>query len=137
MSVPICTVFLAGTPRSDDYLVDRLRDLTEAIDKSGKADAVGGCLGGSYGYGATFKNDVFEMRPFYWGDCQHEGDEEECRDITCPANLPNFKCGGFEVRWYKYIGRSMEVDGDGDGPGMRAGLEEMFARCFASLEVAS
>lgn len=29
----------------------------------------GGLLGGEFGYGVHYKNKVFEMFPYYWGDC--------------------------------------------------------------------
>lgn len=51
-------------------------------------------------YSDYFENDVFELRPYYWGD-----DEDK-------AHLPNFrhKKSGLEIRWYKYIGRGMTVN---------------------------
>lgn len=60
-------------------------------DKNSKSILPDGCVenlvGNSYGFG----NDVFEIRPYYWG----EGDE---------ADLPNFvyKPTKLEIRWYKY-----------------------------------
>jgi len=39
--------------------------------------------------GEDYKTNVFEMHAYYWGD--DEALEER----------PNFKCGDFEVRWYK------------------------------------
>ena len=49
----------------------------------------------SYGYrdkNDIYENDVFIVRPYYWGD-------EEGRN-----NLPNFvyKPTGLEINWYKY-----------------------------------
>ena len=49
---------------------------------------------------SQFKNDTFSMRSFYWGD-----------DETI-SNFPNFKYKDVEVRWYKYLGRGMEVNQD-------------------------
>lgn len=45
--------------------------------------------------GCTFENDVFIVRPYYWGD-----DEEI-------ASLPNFeyKPDGLKICWYKYMMR--------------------------------
>lgn len=43
--------------------------LTEHLVKGKKCEWVGGVLGGEFGYGCNFKNKVFEMRPFYWGEC--------------------------------------------------------------------
>ena len=47
---------------------------------------------------------------------------------TCSLELPNFchKVSGFEVRWYKYIGRGMETKGTADPM-------DIFNDCFASL----
>ena len=55
---------------------------------------------GDSSYSDEFKNDVFELRSYYWG----EDDEIEA--------LPNFKHykTGLEIRWYKYIGRGMSVN---------------------------
>lgn len=55
---------------------------------------------GQESYSDYFENDIFALRPYYWGD-----DEEEMRK-------PNFfhKKSGLEIRWYKYIGRGMSVN---------------------------
>lgn len=49
-------------------------------------------FGGWRGTERGYENDVFVIRPYYWGD-----DEEV-------AALPNFvyKPAGVEIRWYKY-----------------------------------
>lgn len=70
------------------------------------------------GYGTYFENDVFQMTPFWWGDCDCEDTypQTDAFYIThnpeCRAAQPNFlhKRTGFWVEWYKYIGRSMEWD---------------------------
>jgi hypothetical protein len=67
----------------------------------------------------TFENDTFVLNPYYWGD----------NDAT--SALPNFlhKASGFELRWYKYIGRGMSVN-------RRVTLAEfqaIFDECMASL----
>lgn len=170
-----------------------LYDLTEAISKIDPEVVAHGFLGGEFGYGAYFENDVFEMRPFYWGDCECGFDESDwqwseendhadtcyqkvrvrrgwisydeekfhnltrdqirtrneqitrqvCKEMgldpyygsevhctcsywkdyrkwrsendhhpACRIVAPNFlhKRTGFWVKWYKYIGRSMEWD---------------------------
>lgn len=57
-------------PRDNDALSDGLRDLTKAICEAFPEDHDGGFgLGGAFGYGCDFENDVFVMRRFYWGDC--------------------------------------------------------------------
>jgi hypothetical protein len=54
---------------SEDLVSNMMVAITKKIDESGSEIAIQGFLGGEYGYGAHYKNDVFEMRPFYWGDC--------------------------------------------------------------------
>lgn len=48
---------------------DGLYELTKFIDTNTGEDNIQGILGGQHGYGHEYKNDVFEMHPFYWGDC--------------------------------------------------------------------
>ena len=62
-------------------------------------------------YGADFENDIFSMHQFCW--CENEGCKY-CREEN-PA--PNFrhKASGLQIHWYKYIGRTMEIDGIGIG----------------------
>jgi hypothetical protein len=52
------------------------------------------------GYIPEFKNDTFEIRGYYWGDCDCEEDHVD----DCPCVLPNFvhKKTGLELSWYKY-----------------------------------
>lgn len=138
---------------SEDKISADLRYLTEVLASQGY-DISGGLLGGTYGYGAYFENDIFMMHPFCW--CEQD-DCEWCRGCTCPegayeyrvegikvhefsqwleaydkdlkretvhhehlkcdyckglvGHAPNFlhKPSGTKVRWYKYIGRGMEV----------------------------
>jgi len=49
--------------------------LTEFLCKKLKLESGFG-LGGQYGYGVDYKNEVFEMRPYYWGDCSCNQVEE-------------------------------------------------------------
>jgi len=84
--------------------------LTEHLVKTKRADWVGGVLGGEFGYGCHFRNKVFEMRPFYWGECDCGCSEDEEHSSKCSLQLPNFKHykSDLEIRWYKWIGRDME-----------------------------
>lgn len=52
-------------------------------------------------YGTDFENDAFMMHPYCW--CE----KDSC--LWCNGDEPNFrhKATGFEVHWYKYIGREM------------------------------
>lgn len=53
---------------TNDLASDELRHLVRDLQKLGH-DGPMGCLGGSDGYGIDFQNDVFEMHPYWWGDC--------------------------------------------------------------------
>ena len=79
----------------------------------------------SYGYKKdnkerTFENDVFIIRPYYWGD-----DEEE-------AQLPNFvhKATNLEINWYKYPMRDAYSNQDIDIKTFKTIINE----CSQSLE---
>ncbi len=63
-------------PISEDAISSSLRDLTEILEEHTGTDNVQGILGGRHGYGVEFKNDVFEMHPYYWGDCTCEYDDD-------------------------------------------------------------
>jgi hypothetical protein len=54
---------------SEARIADDLRHLTELLEADGQ-ELSGGLLGGHYGYGTNYENDVFEMHPFWWGDCE-------------------------------------------------------------------
>lgn len=59
-------------PREEDAVSNSLRRLTEKIQDAGLADVGGFGMGGEFGYGAAFENDVFLMHPFCWcegADC--------------------------------------------------------------------
>ena len=47
-----------------------------------------------------FNNKVFTIHHYCW--CDGENPEHK---VSCS---PNFKCGDFQVNWYKHLGRSME-----------------------------
>jgi hypothetical protein len=55
-------------------------------------------------YGIDFENDKFMMHKFCW--CE----KDDC--AWCGETAPNFwyKPLDFKVKWYKYIGRSVEVN---------------------------
>lgn len=178
---------------SDDEVSGSLRRLTETIARTG-VEPSAGLLGGEFGYGCDYENDVFVMWPFWWGDCDCGRDEaeyafeemnphldtcyqielkrrtgagdnwigDECRKLAaewglpevgcavhctcgaherwtawaeshphaprCSEGRPNFehKPSGSVVRWYKYIGRSMEID-------IRGEWTQILGDCLASL----
>jgi hypothetical protein len=86
-----------------------------------------------------FRNEVFELRPYYWGDCtcgfeDQEDQPAESRQMQghktdCLVIAPNFRCGDIEIRWYKHIGRGM----NGSRLLTYAELEEAFHRCHQSI----
>lgn len=171
-------------------VTDDLYELTRHLDTHGH-EASHGLFGGEWGYGAEFSNTVFEMHPYWWGDCEcgHELDETtweernphaptcyqaelERRDWEgaeelaaewglsrfgcaihctcgcdkrhqewvaqhphpgdCPAVRPNFRHHrtGVEVRWYKYLGRGMEIKGSLSAAAWRT----VIAECISSVE---
>lgn len=147
-------VILVFPEMSEDAISDGLRALTKQIGAKSPDVVAHGFLGGEHGYGAHFEDDVFVMRPYYWGECDCGADEREdafwmenahsddCYQTEryfsteghypiCALELPNFrhKASSVEVRWYKYIGRGMEVAGEGD-------MVEILRECFDSLEAA-
>lgn len=169
-------------PKVDDDAIARgLLAISEALAKMRPKAQAHGVLGGEFGYGQQFENTVFEMFPFWWGECDcgaekrrddwfdahphaadcyraklaeiqrglpygqrdaaiaalcaslslpyPEGSAVHCTcgasaqinafdagegacDPRCSDARPNFahKASGFEVRWYKYIGRSQELN---------------------------
>lgn len=85
-------------------LVELTKRLAEA-----NAPISHGLLGGEFGYGADYDSPVFMMHPFCW--CE----KDECPWCREEDPAPNFlhKTTGFNVRWYKYIYRGMEIDANG------------------------
>lgn len=54
---------------SNDIVSTGLYKLSEALANKNPKNQHHGFLGGEYGYGQEFENDVFAMFPFYWGEC--------------------------------------------------------------------
>jgi hypothetical protein len=155
----------------EERVSNDLYDLTEHLVKAGH-ETTGGFLGGEYGYGAFFENDIFMMHPYCWceaDDCDwcagclcpeeayrhflEDGTEvdgqayyaaggfrnagariEKVAELLCAyckgerERKPNFlhKPSGTRVEWYKYIGRSMEID-------LRADWHTLFNECWESI----
>lgn len=95
----VMTVFIPGW--DEDALSIGLRALTWALTKD---DPEPSGLGGAFGYGTRYENDTFMMHPYCW--CE----KESCP--WCSDDAPNFihKGSGFEVTWYKWIGRDNEIN---------------------------
>ncbi len=117
-----------------DILCDELRRLTRCIfiAHPEKGDEGGGVLGGPDGYGANIETDVFVMRMFRYDEdctCDQDGPEGACsRECAFSLNFEH-KPSGFALRWYKYIGRGMELHGN------CADAARMVDECVASLGV--
>lgn len=115
---------------SNDFVSEGLRYLTAACVKAMPELDGGYGLGGENGYGVDYENDTFAIRKQWWGDCTCGADDEDREhDDDCAIALPNFihKPTGFTVDWYKWIGRSMEIDANG------ANFLDVLQDCIASL----
>jgi len=55
--------------QNERYAAEKLYALSEKLCGMNPDEQRYGALGGEFGYGQDFKNDTFEMFPFYWGDC--------------------------------------------------------------------
>lgn len=100
---------------SDDLVSNLMVALTRQIEESGNGIATQGLLGGEYGYGAHFTNEVFTMRPYYWGDCEcdydtkrNEWEEKNRHSSECYQTL-------FKAQHYKNYPNSFDLaDGHED-----------------------
>jgi hypothetical protein len=107
--------------QDDDYIYEGLVKLTEELHKRG-VEVASGFLGGEFGYGACFENEVFMMHPYCWCEqdncawCSGENGFDNAlnqgQDINrCAPNF-NHKPSNLKIWWYKYIGRGMEYNRD-------------------------
>jgi hypothetical protein len=83
---------------------DGLRYLTQVLSEHGE-DIFGGLLGGEYGYGAYFENDVFMMHPYCW--CEKD-DCPWCAGCECPDSAFHYFTDGQEVdldEWMAFFER--------------------------------
>lgn len=108
-------------PKSQDRISEDLRSLTELICNVHNIVSLEG-LGGTYGYGVDFENDIFMMHPFCF--CE----SPSCN--WCEEEYPNFlhKKSNFKVHWYKWIGRSNEVYNEN-----KVEWSSIFKECLSSI----
>lgn len=66
---------------NEQYTAEKLYELSEIIGKKNPDAQAHGFLGGEWGYGQDFVNDVFETHPYWWGDCT-------C-GVSCPKHDEN------------------------------------------------
>lgn len=84
----------------DDQISDDLVWLTEHLITTQGAETSGGFLGGEFGYGAYFENDVFSMHPYCW--CERD-DCPWCWGCTCPEEATVHLVEGREVSWDAWV----------------------------------
>jgi len=130
--------------RAGNLIESDLVKLTQILVENGHAEYRGGLLGGLYGYGANFKNDVFMMHSYCWCD------EEDCPWCDCTGQAgteygaepgrpaPNFWYYGksgqeIKIWWYKWIGRGMEYNRTVDAKEWLL----IFKECLDSLRMSS
>ena len=59
-------------------------------------------------YGSDYECELFEIHPYWWGDCTCGADDDENETtehtVECRFRLPNFiyKPTGYMLEWYKY-----------------------------------
>jgi len=56
-----------------------LYELSKGLAQLSPEAQVYGFLGGDYGYAQDFQNEIFEMHPYYWGECTCGHDAEEAQ----------------------------------------------------------
>lgn len=79
-----------------DHIADDLIDLSKALSNLVPYNQAHGVLGGEFGYGNDFANDVFEMFPYYWGDCECSFGELEYQ--WCQENDHELHCYQVELK---------------------------------------
>jgi len=63
----------------EHYVAERLYALSERLGRLDPANQAHGLLGGEWGYGQEFSNEVFEMHPYWWGGCTCGFEALDCR----------------------------------------------------------
>jgi FkbM family methyltransferase len=77
-------------------------------------DILMGSLNGDC-YGVDYENDIFEIHPYYWGECTCEDQNENgYHTPDCLLMRPNFvyKPTGYKLEWYKYAMRDAYANMD-------------------------
>lgn len=82
--------------------------LTEVLVTNKLGESFDGFLGGQFGYGTDFENDVFFMAHCCQGFCEEDKDgNPTCQACKRECNFEH-KPSGLKICWYKWIGRSQE-----------------------------
>jgi hypothetical protein len=91
----------------EDFVASELYDLSRTLAERDPESQHHGFLGGEYGYGQDFKNDVFEMWPYWWGDCDCGFAEAEYEwEQNDPGHTP--EC--WHTRWWAEHERLYALD---------------------------
>ena len=83
---------------SEDFVSESLRKLTRLLCDLTGDDGSGG-LGGDYGYGVNFENDVFMIHRYCW--CERE-DCLWCAGCNCPSTAWTYYVDGVAMSYKKY-----------------------------------
>lgn len=81
----------------EDFVASELYDLSKTLGERDPEAQHHGLLGGEWGYGQDFKNDVFEMWPYWWGDCDCGFGEAE---YQWEQNDPGHTAGCWHTRYH-------------------------------------
>ena len=84
--------------RSNDSISEALRELTRFMCENKVGDDCDSSfgLGGDYGYGVNFENDVFMMHRYCW--CE-QSDCPWCAGCECPESADHYLVDGKEVTY--------------------------------------
>lgn len=72
------------------FVIRSILDLSEALAHAQPDQQSHGFLGGEFGYGGEYVGQVFEMHPYWWGDC--ECGQEEREAAWCDSNDHSAEC---------------------------------------------
>jgi hypothetical protein len=136
-------MFAAANAQNDSVasISGGLYFLSETLIRGTEGPHYGGALGGRFGYGTKFENDVFYMHPFCW--CE----SETCEYCYGPLNTEKwgtedgrsrryydpplfwYKPSNLRITWYKWIGRDMEANRNTS----QEEWEHVVKECYASI----
>ena len=95
---------------NESYVADRLYELSKTLGERDPEAQHHGLLGGEWGYGQDFSNGVFEMHPYWWGDCTCGFDMEEFEWARSRGHAP--QC--FQTRYWAESERLNDEEMDFD-----------------------
>lgn len=109
---------------SEERLSEDLYALSEMLGKRAPDEQSHGFFGGEWGYGQDFANDVFEMFPYSWGDCDCRHEDAEA--AWCATHQHRQRCYQTE-RLRRFIQAGVARDWELEvAPDYAKALGEMF-----------